>query len=326
MEEVVDLPLHKKSFPTCRLIFLELEVLLVVRNQVRSRSLKLQFLMIQRQGARQGATQARRLNAFIRLHTLFYLCELFIYYCAEGFSPALQSVTLHRKLRGRIFSSKRNFEKEETDQNSGPVGGVAFPPINEDAQTESVNGSNATENSSYQSVLASVLALNPSEIEIVTVNALAEPIDPNVAEQLRHLPFVSMFRGSANYIANHRNTLAVYHIPGGLLDLDDPAIFRNLMNDIALTWLLGMKVVLVVGCRHQIEKRLNEKHRVAGIRVTDKDTLRVVKEEAGYVRFEVERELARGLRLQSSGMDGNVVSGNFYSAQPLGILDGVDYE
>ncbi|GAX12000.1 hypothetical protein FisN_8Lh094 [Fistulifera solaris] len=135
-----------------------------------------------------------------------------------------------------------------------------------------------------------------------------------------------MFRGSANYIANHRNTLAVYHIPGGLLDLEDPAIFRNLMNDIALTWLLGMKVVLVVGCRHQIEKRLNEKHRLAGVRVTDKDTLRVVKEEAGYVRFEVERELARALRLQSSGMDGNVVSGNFYSAQPLGILDGIDYE
>lgn len=281
--------------------------------------------MIQRQGTRRVVPQARRWNAFIRLHALFYLYWLSIY-LAEGFSPALRASSFHRIIPEHIFSSKNNFETEETGQSSGPIGGVAFPLIHEDAQSDSVNGSNVTENNSYQSVLASVLSINPSEIEIVTINPHAEPIDPDVAEQLRHLPFVSMFRGSANYIANHRNTLAVYHIPGGLLDLDDPAIFRNLMNDIALTWLLGMKVILVVGCRHQIEKRLNEKHRVAGIRVTDKDTLRVVKEEAGYVRFEVERELARGLRLQSSGMDGNVVSGNFYSAQPLGILDGIDYE
>lgn len=281
--------------------------------------------MIQRQGTVLEAPRAGRLNSFSRLHKLVYLTWLGIY-SAEGFSPALRTLSLHRIRPKQFFLRESNFEKEETSQNSGPVGGVAFPPIHEDAHPDSVNGSNTTENTSYQSLLASVLSIDPGEIEIVTINAPAEPIDPDVEEQLRHLPFVSMFRGSANYIANHRNTLAVYHIPGGLLDLDDPAIFRNLMNDIALTWLLGMKVVLVVGCRHQIEKRLNKKHRVAGVRVTDKDTLRVVKEEAGYVRFEVERELARALRLQSSGMDGNVVSGNFYSAQPLGILDGVDYE
>ncbi|EEC50022.1 predicted protein, partial [Phaeodactylum tricornutum CCAP 1055/1] len=166
----------------------------------------------------------------------------------------------------------------------------------------------------------------------------------------KRLPFVSMFRGSANYIANHRNTLAVYHIPGGLLDQPGNNVFRDLMNDIALTWLLGMKIVLVVGCRHQIAKRvaqhqsdssleenLQSRH---GLRVTDEKTLRIVKEEAGYVRFEVERQLARSLRMQGGGMgnapgvgstgqgyyDGNVVSGNFYSAQPFGILDGVDFK
>ena len=201
----------------------------------------------------------------------------------------------------------------------------------------------------------------------------------NMGAMLRQLPFVSMFRGSANYIANHRGTTAVYHIPGTLLDLPDPTVFRDLMNDVALTWLLGMKIVLVVGCRHQIERRLasrmgtpitsattdtaNDKasdwdktdlsDRFHGLRVTDEDTLRVVKEEAGYVRFEVERQLARSLRVQGASgggtsggsngngggshngasaigaqvadYDGNVVSGNFFSAQPFGILDGVDY-
>jgi hypothetical protein len=229
----------------------------------------------------------------------------------------------------------------------------------------------------------------------------------NGAAFLRQLPFVSMFRNSANYIANHRGTTAVYHIPGTLLDLDDPNMFRDLMNDVALTWLLGMKIVLVVGCRHQIERRLGtilglrgDDDRLYGLRVTDEETLRIVKEEAGYVRFEVERQLARSLRVQGAGTaasgagsgatqfgasasvgnaavnkyggsvmmmvngagggggggasapsnagggggggehsttttttttttggyyDGNVVSGNFYSAQPFGILDGVDY-
>lgn len=160
--------------------------------------------------------------------------------------------------------------------------------------------------------------------------------EEKLERMLQGLPFVSMFRGSANYIANHRGTLAVYHIPGGLLDLPDPTVFRDLMNDIALTWLLGMKIVLVVGCRHQIEKRIPAQDRVRffGIPVTDEETLRVVKEEAGYVRFEVERQLARALRIQggtSAGkqkdhVDGNVVSGNFYSAQPFGILDGIDYK
>jgi amino-acid N-acetyltransferase len=143
--------------------------------------------------------------------------------------------------------------------------------------------------------------------------------------------------------------LRVINTAGGLLDLPDPTVFRDLMNDVALTWLLGMKVVLVVGCRHQIEKRIQQE-RFHGLRVTDADTLRVVKEEAGYVRFEVERQLARSLRMQGGGTattssttsvsptspsgtkkamgyyDGNVVSGNFYSAQPFGILDGVDYK
>jgi len=142
--------------------------------------------------------------------------------------------------------------------------------------------------------------------------------------------FVKMFRGSANYIANHRGTTAVYHIPGDLLEWDG---INDLIDDIALTWLLGMKLVIVIGCRHQIDARLDHKNidpiRHSSIRVTDAETLRIVKEEAGFVRFEVERQLARSLRVVKSAHEdefsGNVVSGNFYSAQPFGVIDGVDY-
>ena len=59
-----------------------------------------------------------------------------------------------------------------------------------------------------------------------------------------HGGFVKMFRGSASYIANHRNTLAVYHTPGELLAWKG---FPGLMDDIALAWLPGMTIVLVAG-------------------------------------------------------------------------------
>ena len=179
---------------------------------------------------------------------------------------------------------------------------------------------------------SATLGVDPNQITFQPVSK-----DEKEAFSSCQSPFVTMFRGSAKYIANHRNTLAVYHIPGGLLDMPDPNVFRDLMHDIAITWLLGMKIVLVVGCRHQIEKRLGEVNRDQGLRVTNKETLKIVKEEAGSVRFEVERQLARCLRGQGMGAfgggvasggyyDGNVVSGNFYSSQPYGIRDGLDFE
>ena len=150
-----------------------------------------------------------------------------------------------------------------------------------------------------------------------------------------------MFRGSANYIASHRNSIAVFHIPGDLME-ENPAGFRDLMNDISLSWLLGMKIVIVAGCGFQVNKRHKEnnnkgRNKHMGMVMTDPETLRLVKEEAGYVRFEVERQLARALKSGSSGnkfngsegsdsVGGNVVSGNFYSAQPFGVINGVDYE
>jgi len=181
--------------------------------------------------------------------------------------------------------------------------------------------------------IAGVLGIDPHDIEVVvrnqTIRSDEKPPVLSVSDMFRNSHFVDMFRGSANYIANHRNSLVVYHIPGDWIDHPNPKIFRDLMNDISLTWLLGLKIVIVVGCRYQVEKRLGrDRQKHMGMIVTDPESLRVVKEEAGYVRFEVERQLARSLQGSrgSKGLDGNVVSGNFFSAQPFGVLDGVDYQ
>jgi amino-acid N-acetyltransferase len=180
----------------------------------------------------------------------------------------------------------------------------------------------STNDHDHDHIFSDNLSIDPSSIDI---EHFSEDSFVSSNGDLQELDgFVKLFRGSANYIANHRATTAVYHIPGGLLD--QPDRFRDIMNDIALTWLLGMKIVVVAGCRHQIDKRVPNRISKNGILVTDADTLRIIKEEAGYVRFEVERQLARALRLQGSEVDGNVVSGNFFSAQPFGILDGIDYK
>jgi amino-acid N-acetyltransferase len=58
--------------------------------------------------------------------------------------------------------------------------------------------------------------------------------------------------------------------------------------------------------------------------------LRKVEEEAGYIRFEVERKLNRCLKLHggigSDSATGNVVGGNFYSARAFGKVRGEDFE
>jgi amino-acid N-acetyltransferase len=180
--------------------------------------------------------------------------------------------------------------------------------------------------------IVGVLGIDPNDVVVVNKNLTTsqeKPVVLSVSEMFRNSHFVDMFRGSANYIANHRNSLMVFHIPGDWIDHPDPKIFRDLMNDISLTWLLGVKIVIVAGCRYQVEKRIGpNRKRHLGMVVTDPESLRVVKEEAGYVRFEVERQLARSLQGSrgSKGLDGNVVSGNFFSAQPFGVLHGVDYQ
>jgi len=131
--------------------------------------------------------------------------------------------------------------------------------------------------------------------------------------------FVSMFRGCAPYIASHRGHIFVVHIPGYMLDRP---VFPSLMEDLSVLWILGVKLVLVCGCREQVDTRLRQMAMpvqfVGETRITNEDTLRVVKEQGGYVRTEVESYLARGVGLTNSQVP--VASSNrFYTANPVGI-------
>ncbi len=140
--------------------------------------------------------------------------------------------------------------------------------------------------------------------------------------------FVHWFRNSAPYIRAFRGKTFVIVFGGEMLT---DAQFPALVHDIGLLNTLGIKLVLVHGARPQIEKRLQEKNAelryVNGLRITDAAALNGVIEAAGSVRVEIEAQLSMGLTNTPDGKaDIRVISGNFVTAQPLGVRDGVDYQ
>ncbi|EME32163.1 amino-acid N-acetyltransferase [Galdieria sulphuraria] len=138
--------------------------------------------------------------------------------------------------------------------------------------------------------------------------------------------FVSTFRACSPYISAHQNSVFVIHIPGQLLE---EALFETTIQDIALLNILGVKVVLVAGSRPQIDSRLAKegiKPRYShGFRVTDSVALKAVKDAAGFVRYEIESKLSRGVFNTPTLNKFHVVSGNFFTAIPKGVIDGVDF-
>ncbi len=93
---------------------------------------------------------------------------------------------------------------------------------------------------------------------------------------------------------------------------------------------LGIRLVLIHGARPQIEDRLREagleQRYVHGLRITDEQSLPCVKQAMGSVRIRIEARLSMGL--PNSSMHGahlRVASGNFVTARPLGVHDGIDY-
>lgn len=138
--------------------------------------------------------------------------------------------------------------------------------------------------------------------------------------------FVSWFRDSSPYIHAHRNRTFVVFFSGEAVTEN----FADLIHDFAVLKSVGIRLVLVHGIRPQIDQRLNKqgiKPRLHNnLRITDTEILQYVKEAAGLVRVETEARLSMGL--PNSPMAGariRVASGNFVTARPMGVIDGVDF-
>ena len=139
---------------------------------------------------------------------------------------------------------------------------------------------------------------------------------------------VLFFREAAPYIHNHRNKTFVIAFAGEVVDSE---AFRALLHDIAIISTLGARLILVHGTRPQIDDRLQKAgHDVSlfhkGIRITEHHALLAAQEAIGFIRIRIENLLTHALSQPSLSSKGlGIISGNFITARPLGIHDGVDY-
>ncbi len=146
-------------------------------------------------------------------------------------------------------------------------------------------------------------------------------------DRQRQQEYVAWFRHSSPYIHGHRGRTFVIAFGGEAVAAPD---FAHLVHDIALLHSLGVRLVLVHGARPQIEALLRERgariEYVNGLRVTDDEALVCVKRAAGTVRVEIEALLSMGVaNTPMAGARLRVASGNFVTARPVGVRDGIDY-
>lgn len=140
--------------------------------------------------------------------------------------------------------------------------------------------------------------------------------------------YVNSLRHSLPYINAHRERTFVVMLPGESIAHEN---FGNTVHDLVLLHSLGVRLVLAFGSRPQIEGRLArlglESHYHQDLRVTDAATLSCVLDAVGQLRASIEARLS--MDMAASPMQGarlRVAGGNFVTARPLGVIDGIDYQ
>jgi amino-acid N-acetyltransferase len=139
--------------------------------------------------------------------------------------------------------------------------------------------------------------------------------------------FVPWFRSVAPYMHAYRGKTFVVGMTGELIAAGKLNAYAQ---DLAIMHAMGIKLVLVHGFRPQVDEQLVAKGKVSrfshGQRITDAVALDCAQEAAGQLRFEIEAAFSQGLpNTPMANAKVRMVSGNFLTARPVGIVDGVDF-
>ena len=156
----------------------------------------------------------------------------------------------------------------------------------------------------------------------------AETLSAQEAPEFAPAQFVRWFREVAPYVHDFRGKTFVVAFGGELVN--DGAL-NTLIQDLSLLSALGVKLVLVHGSRPQVNEQLKLKGYNTqfgrGIEPTSPEALECAKEAAGEIRLDIEAAFSQGLpNTPMSHAHIRVISGNFVTARPVGIIDGVDYK
>jgi amino-acid N-acetyltransferase len=146
-----------------------------------------------------------------------------------------------------------------------------------------------------------------------------------------NFPFVAWLRDVAPYIHSFRGKTFVIGFAGELVQKGG---LEALIQDVAMLHAMGMRIVLVHGSRPQVQEQLDLRKvtsrygtgAMSGYRITDPAALECAKEASGELRLDIEAAFSQGLpNTPMAGSRISVISGNFITARPVGIVDGVDF-
>lgn len=140
--------------------------------------------------------------------------------------------------------------------------------------------------------------------------------------------FVRWFREVAPYVHDFGGKTFVVAFGGELVS---DGVLNALIQDLSLLSALGVKLVLVHGSRPQVNEQLKlkgyETQFGRGTEPTSAEALECAKEAAGEIRLDIEASFSQGLpNTPMSHAQIRVISGNFVTARPVGVIDGVDYK
>lgn len=138
--------------------------------------------------------------------------------------------------------------------------------------------------------------------------------------------FVGDFREAAPYINYLRGKTLVIGVASSLLE---GAPLKRLAADLNLLASLGVRLVVVHGSRSQINAAIAGQGHSAeyhnGHRITDETTLKYAKQVSGILRCDIEAALCSSIsQSPQRNKPLSIAGGNFLSARPLGIIDGID--
>ncbi|MFP3558344.1 amino-acid N-acetyltransferase [Paraburkholderia sp. SIMBA_049] len=167
-----------------------------------------------------------------------------------------------------------------------------------------------------------------SQTDLVPTPASSPASSSDSEAMLQHAQFVDWMRSVAPYIHAFRNKTFVVGFGGEVVH---QGLLNALVSDIALLQAMGIQIVLVHGSRPQVEEQMSlhgvESEFSHGMRITNARALESAKEAAGEVRLDIEAAISQGLpNTPMAHAHISVVSGNFVTARPVGILDGVDFQ
>lgn len=101
----------------------------------------------------------------------------------------------------------------------------------------------------------------------------------------------------------------------------------NIVHDLALLNVLGVRLVIVHGARPQLNEAFADSLFHHGRRITSATQMQEISGIFGSLRANLESLFSTGLpNTPLHNVEVNIVSGNFVAAQPVGIVDGIDHQ